>query len=152
MWKRLAIIFGTFILLGLVILAFFDYAENNFTDKMYAEYLVVTQEQINKLKKALDDGDDQPITYYYLSLSYWHIDKEGPAMEYIQQGIDKHPDETNLHLMKAKYFIGLGEIEKAREILEAFEKAGHETEAAELRQTIETPALVPPRGKKNILR
>jgi tetratricopeptide (TPR) repeat protein len=152
MWKRLIIIFIAFMFVSVAILHFTEQAKSSFTKKLYQEYVQSTNKQIEKLKETLQNNADEPTTYYYISLSYWHINKVDLAMQYIKEGIEKFPTAETLQLMLGKYYVGLGEIEKAEFMQTKLIKNGYENAAKELQETIDNPALVPLRGEKNIFR
>jgi len=150
MWKRLIIIFIAFAIVGSIMLLFSNYAKDNFKEKLYKDYEKTTLEQISTLEQTLKSNPDEPTTYYYLSLAYWHIDKIDLAENYIQLGIKKFPENTSLKLLLGEYYVGLNKINKARELYKEL-KGSNSLDAEELSKAIKDPSKVPPRGRKNIL-
>lgn len=151
MLRRLIIIFIAFFILGIVILLFSQYTTDNFRAKLYNDYVNVTREQIKTLEGTLEINPDEPTTYYYISLAYWHIDEVDKAIEYSMLGVEKFPDYAPLKMLLGEYYVGTGNIEEANALKELLDKEGFKTEAQKLQQTIDDPTRVPPRGKKNIL-
>lgn len=151
MWKRLIIIFIAFFLLGMTMLLCFNYAKENFREKLYKDYEKVTMEQIKNLEDTLKTNADEPNTYYYLSLAYWHIDKVDTAEKYAKEGLNKFPQSASLKLLLGKYYVGLEEVEEAKEIYKELKASNNQKEAEELQVAIESQSNIPPRGRKNIL-